>query len=164
MTGRTRRNRRSARTADRGVNMRVAAKRDTYPSACLARRLVALLYDWILLAAVLFTATGVVLLFRGGAALPPNSPWYSAYLIATGLLFFGWFWTHGGQTLGMRAWRLKLIDEGGFAVGWRQALIRGLVALPSALLLGLGYLWMLIDPERRCWQDIASNSRIYDLR
>lgn len=139
-------------------------KRDTYPPAGLARRLAALLYDWILLAAVLFTATGVVLLFRGGEALPPNNPWYSAFLVLTGLLFFGWFWTHGGQTLGMRAWRLKLMGEGESVIGWRQALIRGLVALPSALLLGLGYWWVLLDPERRCWQDIASSSRIYDLR
>lgn len=158
------RHRQPPRQPHRDTERRRAAQPDLHPSAGLVRRLAALLYDWILLAAVLFTATGVVLLFRGGEALPPHSAWYSAYLVATGLFFFGWFWTHGGQTLGMRAWKLKLMAEGGAAISWRQALIRGLVALPAALLLGIGYGWMLLDPKRRCWQDIASSSRIYDLR
>jgi uncharacterized RDD family membrane protein YckC len=119
-----------------------------------------LLYDWLLLVGVLFAATLAVLAVRGGQALPPHDPWFTAYLIATGMGFFGWFWTHGGQTLGMRAWKLRLVSLDGLPIHWRQALIRGWIALLGAGALGLGYLWVLLDPQGRAWQDIASGTRL----
>jgi uncharacterized RDD family membrane protein YckC len=128
--------------------------------ASLARRLAALTYDWVLLTGVLFGATVAILAFRVGQAFPPHHPGYSAYLIATGAVFFGWFWTHGGQTLGMRAWKIELITVDGRPLTWRVALLRCVFALLGAALFGLGYLWMLVDPGRRCWQDIASGSRV----
>lgn len=128
--------------------------------ASLVRRLAALAYDWVLLTGVLFVATVAVLAFRVGQAFPPHHPGYSAYLIATGAAFFSWFWTHGGQTLGMRAWKIELVTAGEHPLTWRMALLRSIAALTGAALFGLGYLWMLVDPERRCWQDIVSGTRV----
>jgi uncharacterized RDD family membrane protein YckC len=126
----------------------------------LFRRLAALAYDGLLLAAVLFVTTFLLLLWRGGQAFNPHDPLYTACLILTGGFFFGWFWTHGGQTLGMRAWKIKLVTVDGHRVGWRHAVVRGLCALLGAACLGLGYLWVCVDPKSRSFQDLASGTRL----
>jgi uncharacterized RDD family membrane protein YckC len=76
------------------------------------------------------------------------------------VLFFTWFWVHGGQTLGMKAWRLRLVGPGGAAVGWRTALIRFAAGVLSALPAGLGLWWAALDRERRAWHDRLSGTRL----
>lgn len=126
----------------------------------LLRRLAALLYDTMLLAGVLFAATLLLLPFRGGEAFHPHNPWFSAYLLGVGFAFFGGFWTHGGQTLGMRAWKIRLKSVDGGTVTWRQAALRAGFALVSTGLLGLGYLWVWFDSRRCTWHDLASGTRL----
>lgn len=128
--------------------------------APMGRRLAALLYDGVLLSGVLFAATIPWLAIRGGKALEPNDMAYTSYLLAVGITFFSWFWIHGGQTLGMRAWKIRLVGLDGNAPGWRQCLVRCLVAIPSASLFGSGYLWILLDREQRSWHDRASGTRM----
>jgi uncharacterized RDD family membrane protein YckC len=126
----------------------------------LLRRLSALAYDCVLLVGLLFAATLAILPLRGGEAFRPHDPAYFAYLLAVGFLFFGWFWTHGGQTLGMRAWRIRLVAADGTPVSWSQAALRYVCALASLALLGLGYFWVWIDPHRRGWHDLAAGTRL----
>jgi uncharacterized RDD family membrane protein YckC len=76
-------------------------------------------------------------------------------------VFFAYFWVSRGQTLGMLAWRLRVVSEGpGEQVTLRQALLRFIAALAAFATLGLGYLWMYIDRERRTWPDILSGTRV----
>ena len=70
---------------------------------------------------------------------------------------------HGGQTLGMRAWRLQLRNLRPGPISWWQVLLRFLVALPSGLLLGLGYLWILVDRKHLSWHDRYSETCIVQL-
>lgn len=84
--------------------------------------------------------------------------WPLAMLCLVG--FFVWFWTHGGQTLGMRSWRIRLLGEDGEAVTARQAVTRCALAVVSALPLGLGYWWALIDRDRRTWHDMLSHTQL----
>ena len=169
----------------------VAQHKDTVAIPGLLRRLTALFYDLLLLTAVLMLATLAALLGAhtvGFAAPAAGAHWFQLYLALVCYGFFGWFWTHGGQTLGMRAWRLRLQTADGHGVNWGQALIR--VAVPLTLL-GLGllwldrqpktenasghsvlqyaaallpcavsYAWIQIDRQRRSWNDIASKSRV----
>lgn len=96
----------------------------------LARRLAALLYDLILLFGMLLLAATLVIV--PASALSGTAVWlagwhlvlFQLYLIAVGYGFFAYFWVHGGQTLGMRAWRLRLQQRGGGTIHWRQALLR----------------------------------------
>ena len=74
--------------------------------------------------------------------------------------YFVWFWTHGGQTLGMRAWRLQLVREDGARIGWPTAMLRFAVAIPAWLIGGLGMIWCLLDGRSRSWQDIATGTAI----
>ncbi len=135
------------------------------PTAGLLRRLAALVYDSLLLLALWFVSAALVLAASGGLLSQPERPLWLLYLLRTSLLlvtflFWAGFWTHGGQTLGMRAWRLKLVDEDGGPISWQQAARRCLAAVLSLAALGLGYLWILIDPQRRAWHDRLSGTRI----
>lgn len=130
------------------------------PNAPLWRRLLAILYDGLLLAAVLMVATAVLLPLTGGEAIPKRgNTLYQLYLLAVGTGFFALFWRHGGQTLGMRAWRLRLQGAHG-PVSWREAWLRAGAALLSWLPLGLGFAWSLIDRERLAWHDRLSGTRL----
>lgn len=128
----------------------------------LPRRLIIIFYDSVLLFAVLFFASIPV-------AVPFNityeSPWYFAYVFyiyVIGFIYFGWFWTHGGQTLAMKTWKAKLVSSSG-QITWRQALLRYLVALISWLCLGLGFIWSLFRKDNATWHDIASGTQLVRL-
>jgi uncharacterized RDD family membrane protein YckC len=131
---------------------------DLSEPATLARRLAALGYDLFVLAAVLFVFTFAVFLVRGTPGVPSGTRWFQLALLAVAALFFCGFWTHGGQTVGMRAWRIRLVRQEGGPVGWSRALLRFFAAWVSGVPLGLGYWWSLFDPRRRCWHDRLSRT------
>ena len=133
------------------------------PPAVLWRRLAALLYDSLLLLALWFLATAMLLPLTHGEAIAGN-PLLSTYLLFISFFFYGWFWTHGGQTLGMRSWRLQLRNLRPGPVTWLQVLLRFMTALPAALLFGLGYLWMLVDKRKLTWHDRYSETCIVQLK
>jgi len=136
------------------------ASRGLRPAA-LWRRLAAAAYDLLLVLALLMVLTGLVILARGGAAIDPGSIWFQALLIAAWWLYFAWSWTHGGQTIGMRAWRLILQSEAPDGrIGWRQASLRFAAAGFSALPVGLGFLWAAFDPDHRSWHDRWSRTSL----
>ena len=135
--------------------------------AGLVRRLMAIIYDLFLLLALLFISTAIAMIFNHGNAIEPGQaiyPFYIAYLLAVSFFFYGWFWTHGGQTLGMKTWKMRLQHENGETITWTLAFIRFISAAVSWSAAGLGFFWSLIDPERRTWHDIASHCVLIDLR
>jgi uncharacterized RDD family membrane protein YckC len=129
--------------------------------AALWRRLAAASYDLLLILALLMVLTGLAILVRGGAAIDPGSLWFQALLIASWWLYFAWSWTHGGQTLGMRAWRLVLTGtRADSRIGWRAASIRFVGAGLSLLPAGLGFVWSLVDRDGRAWHDRLSRTTL----
>lgn len=131
------------------------------PPPGLVRRLAAAFYDLLLVAAWLWTASLPFVWLAGGVPTPgPVRLAFQLYLAAAMFLFYGWFWVHGGQTLGMRAWRLRLVRRDGGPVTWQLAAARFLLAGLSMLCLGLGFGWALLDGERRTWHDIFSGTRL----
>jgi len=104
--------------------------------------------------------TVAAIVARGGEAIGPGSPWFQGLLLASWWLYFAWCWTHGGQTIGMRAWRLVLESTDDSPIGWGCASRRFLAAFLSAAPLGLGYLWSLVDRDRLCWHDRLTRTRI----
>lgn len=129
-----------------------------YPG--LLRRLGALFYDSLLLIGVWFFATACVLPLNRGEAFMPGEWLFSVYLILVAFLFFGWFWTHGGQTLGMRAWKIRVVSRAGGNITWVQALVRFSGAALSFGAAGIGIWWILFSPENNAWHDCLSRSRI----
>lgn len=127
----------------------------------LLRRLAAIFYDAWLIAALWLLGAGIDAALRSALGGTPGqgSHWLlQLYLLAAPVAFYSWFWIHGGQTLGMRAWRLRLVSADGGPVTLRQALLRCAAALLSWAVLGLGYWWILFDPDKAAWHDRLSGT------
>jgi uncharacterized RDD family membrane protein YckC len=93
------------------------------------RRIAAAVYDGLLLVGLWMVALVIDTVVRDLLGLDRNWAALRAYLFVVGLGFFGWSWTHGGQTLGMRAWRLQLRRADGAVVRWLDAALRYAVML-----------------------------------
>lgn len=124
------------------------------------RRLMAMFYDSILLFGIVLLASGLALMLNGGKPVQPNNPVYSLYMLLVIFWFYAWFWTHGGQTLGLRAWRSKVIRDDGQPLTWKDALLRFVFAIVSLLPAGLGFFWSLIDRDNLAWHDRWSKTRL----
>jgi uncharacterized RDD family membrane protein YckC len=132
----------------------------TLEPAPLFRRLAAFCYDLLLLTALIFCFTLIVLTMRGGREIPPGSLWFEVCLVAIAAAFFAGFWAHGGQTLGMRAWRIRVVADDGAPLDWPRALARFAAALVAALPAGLGLWWSAFDTRGRGWHDRWTQTRV----
>jgi uncharacterized RDD family membrane protein YckC len=137
-------------------------------SAGFGRRVAALLYDSVLLAAllVIFTLGAVFLNHR--VAVEPQTAGAWAYLYRAGLLavIAGYYllnWTRSGQTLGMRAWHLRAVTESGMPVGWKAAALRFVFGILAWAPAALGVLWLYADSEHLALHDRLSKTRVIHL-
>ncbi len=134
------------------------------PRPGLLRRLIAMLYDTLLVLPLIMTTVAAAMAIHAAlnhADAEPLPPLVVQILaLATCFLFFALFWLKSGQTLGMQAWRVKLVSMTGQPISVWQALRRCLGAALSALCLGLGYLWCLVDRNRRYWHDYLSGTEL----
>jgi uncharacterized RDD family membrane protein YckC len=119
-----------------------------------------LAYDALQLLAIMLLVTFTLWAVRGGREIAPGTIWFQCTLAAMPALFYCWFWTHGGQTLGMRAWKIKVEHEDGGTLGWAVAAKRFALAWLAALPAGLGFWSSLFDDERRCWHDRVTRTRV----
>ena len=122
----------------------------------LPRRLASMVYEAILLFAVAFLAAWVFFLASGGRDATAGGMRHLLQLFI-GLFFaayFLWSWLRGGQTLAMKAWRIRLID-----ITPRSALLRLILA---ALLVptGISLIWALFDRDRQFLHDRLARSRL----
>ena len=137
-------------------------------SAGFGRRVAALLYDAVLLAALLVLFTSGAVFLNQGVAVAPKTAGAWVYLYDAGLIgvIAGYYllnWTRSGQTLGMRAWHLRAVTETGKPLGMRAAALRcvyGIVAWAPA---ALGVLWLYVDPEHAALHDRLSKTRVVHL-
>jgi uncharacterized RDD family membrane protein YckC len=124
------------------------------------RRLASIVYDSLVVLAILMVLTGAVLAARAGRPYDPQSIGFRGLLLVGWWAYFAWSWTHGGQTLGMRAWRLELVARRGSTTSLARATLRFFGAWLSALAFGLGFLWCLVDREGLAWHDRLSGTAL----
>jgi len=125
------------------------------------RRLAAMLYDGLLVLALLFLATLPFIALRGGEPVEgDNNLVYQLILCLVIYGFFVGFWVRSGRTLGMQSWRLQLETMDGSKVNLRVATLRFFASLVSLIPAGLGFFWALWDKDRLTWHDRISKTRI----
>jgi uncharacterized RDD family membrane protein YckC len=129
-------------------------------NASLARRLAAILYDSLLILALMFLATLPFVGTRGGEPVDPGFLPYQFTLVVVAWLFFAGFWSRSGRTLGMQAWRISVQDRNGNLPSFGAATLRFFAAILSWLPLGLGFVWQLWDKEGLTWHDRISGTRL----
>lgn len=143
--------------------------------AGLFRRLAAMVYDSLLLLGLSFVYGGVFAVSIPNWLADEPVPLGELAYGPVGRLFFqlGWlallvgfftyFWRRGGQTLGMRAWRLQVQTPEGGIISYQQCLLRCALAPLSMAAFGLGYLWCLFDPQRQTLHDRLTKTRVVTL-
>lgn len=130
------------------------------PPAGLRRRLLSLIYESLILAAVVMAAAlPLVMITRGWAHAPARAFLQSGLLVACAC-FYVWQWSGSGQTLPMKTWRLRLVTADGAPVTRKRAFIRYLATLTSVATLGLGFLWAILDRDRQFLHDRMAGTRL----
>lgn len=135
----------------------------TAQAVTLWRRLAAGVYDLLLVIALWMLVSALFLPLNGGSAPEPGTLLFQVHrytlLLVTGAFYVG-FWRYGGQTLGMRAWRIRLVRDSGGNPSALDCIKRLLAALVSLFSLGLGFAAALLDPEQRTWHDRWTGTRL----
>jgi uncharacterized RDD family membrane protein YckC len=134
---------------------------NTASQPSLFRMIAVMFYDSMVLLSLLFVASLIAVIINNGEAISQGNIFFIAYLFAVSWLFYSWFWTHGGQTIGMRAWKVYVLSEDQSSVSWRQATIRFSAALLSWIPLGLGFWWQYFRDNRQSWRDKLSATYLY---
>jgi uncharacterized RDD family membrane protein YckC len=125
--------------------------------AGLLRRLGAMLYDAMIVLALWLLTLFIGVALHNGAVV---GPLVQTILFVELFSFFAYFWVWRGQTIGMLAWHLHVETSDGTPMRLGQALLRFIGAMLSFTTLGIGYLWMYVDPDRRAWPDMLSRTHI----
>jgi uncharacterized RDD family membrane protein YckC len=137
-------------------------------SAGFGRRVAALLYDCVLLAALLVIYTSGAVFLNHSVAVEPKTVGAWFYLYQAGLVgvIAGYYlinWTRSGQTLGMRAWHLRAVTESGKRMALKAAALRFVLGVLAWAPAALGVLWLYVDPERLALHDRLSKTRVVHL-
>ena len=137
------------------------------PTPGLLRLLAAVLYDLILLLGLLLLATTLVVvplnIGHDSTALE-GSLLFQLYLVVVIACFYGWFWSHGGQTLGMRTWKIKILTQSGETLSLPRALLRLLLAVVTLAPAGLGWWWKFVDRDGQTLYDRLCGCRMIRLQ
>lgn len=125
------------------------------------RHMAIIAYDALLLLALLFLATAIVLPFNAGEAFTSSQFFFPIYIILISFLYYGWFWTNGGQTLGMKTWKIKIQTLDRQPITWPLAFKRFFLAAVSWSFVGLGFLWKFFDKKQYTWHDHLSKTSLF---
>lgn len=129
-------------------------------NASLLRRLGAMLYDGLLVLALLLLGNVPFVALRGGESVDPYTATHQLTLLLITVVFFVGFWARYGRTLGMQSWGLQLEDETGAVPNLGRCCVRFVAALLSWAPAGLGFLWQLVDRDGLTWHDRLSGTRL----
>lgn len=129
------------------------------PAPALLRRLASMVYELLLVIALLFIAALAYSLLRNPQA-PGGMIFFQIYLLLVVAGYFIWFWTHGGRTLAMKTWRLRVVSADRGPVSPKQAALRFVLALLGIGCLGIGILWALFDVDGQFLHDRLAGTRL----
>jgi uncharacterized RDD family membrane protein YckC len=119
-----------------------------------------MVYEFVLLAALMFAATALFLAFAGDARGQPARTVLQVFLLLVAGCYFVWNWTGGRRTLPMRTWRLRVVDANGDAPQLRAAISRYVYAMVGLAACGLGLIWALVDRDRQFLHDRMAGTRL----
>ena len=124
-------------------------------TAGLFIRLLAMIYDALVVLGIWIFTIVLLVTITGDAVV---GAWVQSLLFVELFAFFAYFWMKRGQTVGMLAWRLRLVSSD--PISLRTVLLRFVGALLGAVCFFIGYIWVLFDTEGRSWSDMLSNTQI----
>lgn len=129
------------------------------PAPFLAR-IAAMIYESLLVTAVIFVASFIVIPVVGEMHAPWQRHLYQVYILGVLFAYFSAFWMRSGQTLAMKTWRIRLVTVDGSRLTLKQAALRFILALLGLLLAGAGFWWALFDRDRQFFHDRIAGTRL----
>lgn len=126
----------------------------------IGRRLSSMLYEGLVVFSILLIGFLLpqIVLSGFGMVFSSKGLWLHVFLLL--MAYFVWCWTHGGQTLPMKTWKLRITGESGGKPRLLQAVLRYMAAWPSILLGGVGILWAFIDKDKQFLHDRIAGTKI----
>lgn len=123
-------------------------------------RIAAMIYESLLVTAVVFVAALPFLYLVGNAEAGWRHHVFQLYLVGILFAYFSMFWLRSGQTLAMKTWRIRLVNADGGTLTFKQAVLRFFLALLGLLLAGAGFWWALFDRDRQFLHDRIVGTRL----
>ena len=130
------------------------------------RRVFSLIYDSLAITGIILSLSLLLVLLNGGYAKENSIAGLIQLLIIglSGPCFYTYFWmVNEGQTLGMQAWKIKLISQKK-NLSILLCLLRCFVSLFSFLILGIGYFLILFNKDNRSLSDLITDTQVIDLK
>ncbi len=128
-------------------------------NATLKRRFASLLYEGLVIFSILLIGFLLPQIVLSGFGFNASARLMWVHIFVLLMIYFVWCWLNGGQTLPMKTWKLRVIDNNGGPIRPAQALLRYLAAWPS-IISGVGLLWALADPQKQFLHDRIAGTRI----
>lgn len=117
-----------------------------------------MLYDGLIILGLLMLASAVALPIGNPEKIAFRDFWFTLWLLVVCFIYLAGCWRFAGMTVGMRAWRVKLVDADGGDISWARCGLRFLTGFASIGVAGLGLWWSLFDRKKRCWHDLAGRT------
>ncbi len=128
--------------------------------APLLARIAAMIYESLLVTAVVFVASFIIIPVVGEMHAAWQRHLFQFYIVGVLFAYFSAFWLRSGQTLAMKTWRIRLVQANGDPITFKQALLRFCLALFGLLLAGVGFWWALVDRDRQFLHDRVAGTRL----
>jgi len=127
----------------------------------LRRRIASMAYESLLLLGVLSVTFMLphLALGIGFGIVAPGWVLICHVFVVLGAYFI-WSWHHGGQTLAMQTWKIRLTTPSGAPPSLGRLALRYLLAWPSVIYLGAGVFWALFDRDRQFLHDRLAGTRL----
>ena len=129
------------------------------PAAGLCRRISAIIYESLLLLALLFIADYLFLALTHNTSSPLFKTLLQVYLLLMMASYFSWSWLRG-QTLAMKTWRIRIVNQEGAPITLKQALLRFALAFLLIPAFGISLIWALFDRDKQFLHDRLANTRL----
>lgn len=128
--------------------------------APLLARFAAMIYESLLVTAVVFVASFIIIPVVGEMHAPWQRHLFQFYILSVVFAYFAAFWLRSGQTLAMKTWRIRLVNQAGGTVSLKQAALRFGVALIGLFAAGFGFWWGFFDRDRQFLHDRLAGTRL----
>ncbi len=128
----------------------------------VARRLASGLYDLFLVVALVLIATFPFLAVFGDSTHGWRRSALQLWILFVACGYFVGFWSHGGQTLPMKTWRIRLVNDDGSRIGPWRGVHRFVLAVLGTIAVGLGFAWAFWDRDRQFLHDRLAGTALVD--
>lgn len=128
--------------------------------APLLSRFAAMVYESLLVTAVVFVASFIIMPVIGDMHAPWQRHLFQIYILGVLFAYFSVFWLRSGQTLAMKTWHIRLVQQNGAALTFKQAVLRFVYAAPGLMLAGIGFWWAFFDRDKQFLHDRLAGTRL----